>query len=98
MSEKKKVSKPRKPKTKTDAQPDLGDLDFSPLVTSDTEIEVRPSKARGRPAPTNKNDIAKSRIMLIIDMLSGDSEFDEKTLRHNVAITVKHLKEVSALL
>lgn len=46
----------------------------------------------------NRNDIVKSRLALIIDMLDMEDTDDDKTLRKNVTIAVKHLKTVAEML
>lgn len=62
------------------------------------EVVVSEEKIRVRKPVTNNNAIIKSRLGPIIDMLNSDNDCDEKTLRHNVAISLKHLKEVMDLL
>ncbi len=46
----------------------------------------------------SKNDGVKSKLSIIIDLLSLDDTDDEKTVRKNVAIAVKHLREVEQIL
>lgn len=53
---------------------------------------AKPSKV------ANRNDIVKSRLALIIDMLDMEDTDDDKTLRKNVSIAVKHLKTVAEML
>lgn len=76
--------KPVKPEVKPEAKPEF--------VVSEEKVRVR------KPAAVNNNAIIKSRLEPIIDMLSSDNDCDEKTLRHNVAISLKHLKEVIGML
>lgn len=92
-----KQTKPRAPRTKSPKSDD----EFSPPGES-LDVEQKQHKPRGpKPAVNTKNDIVKSRLALIIDMLSGDDngdDLDEKTLRRNVNTSLKHLKEVVGLL
>jgi len=94
------TDKPKTRKVRTavkSAKTTLEDIDFSPNSDSES-VEQKQSRRTGRPA-IGKNDIVKSRLALIIDMLSGDDdELDEKTLRRNVTTSLKHLKEVVGLL
>jgi hypothetical protein len=91
-----KPRKTRAPKVK----PVLENTDFSPLSDKESDqSEQKQIKPRGRAVAANKNEIVRSRLMLIIDMLSNDNnELDEKTLKHNINISLKHLKEIVGML
>lgn len=56
--------------------------------------EKKPVSRRGR--VTNNNQVVKSRLKLIIDMLKQTE--DDNTLRHCCQIAVRHLEEVMPLL
>ena len=93
-----KTTKSTKPKVQKTKSPKLDDTDFSP----DLEDDQKQNKKVGRNGVNNKNEIIKSRVQLIIDLLSGDDDnseqVDERALRRNVNISLKHLKEVVQLL
>ena len=87
----KKPKATRAPKT----SPLLDDINFSPVSDDDEPKQYRPRVGR----PANNNETAKSRLSVIIDILSGDdTDMDEKTLRRNVNTSLKHLKEVVSML
>jgi hypothetical protein len=93
-----KTTKPRAPRAKASK---LDDTDFSPHVGSDDDEHKQPKPRAGRPAVNNNNNVVKSRLALIIDILSSDDsgeDLDEKTLRRNVNTSLKHLKEVVGML
>jgi hypothetical protein len=50
------------------------------------------SRSKGRSAD-NRNINVRSKLAVIIDMIEGD-DLDEQTLRKNVKVSVKHLKEL----
>lgn len=57
-------------------------------------VPVAPKPGRKK---ETKSEAIKSSLTLIVDMLenaSDPSTFDEKTLRHNVAVSVKRLKDI----
>ena len=94
MSSNAKKTRGRK-KKESPAQSD----DFSPPAAAVVEAEQKSQgRGRGRGKGQNKNDVVRSRIKLIIDMLGFDGDVDERTLKYNVAISVKHLKEVIEML
>lgn len=87
---------PRKPRTKAQSPPEEVINLAGPAQVDDLNKLPR----RGRPMASNNsnNNIAKSRLSLIIDMLNVDDMDDDKTLKKNVLIAVKHLKEVENML
>lgn len=93
---KSKTKTQRAPKAST--SPLLEDSDFSPSSAPAPEpLEAKAPRVRiGRPAAaSNKNDVVKSIITGVIDILA-DEELDEKTLRHGVKISLKRLGEAVA--
>jgi hypothetical protein len=62
-------------------------------------VEALPMPSAQKPPrkKETKSEAIKSSLTLIVDMLenaSDPSTFDEKTLRHNVAVSVKRLKDI----
>ena len=93
-----KKSKDKKSKSKLNTEFSL----VNDGQSSDSEQQITVDKVvknkilRGN---NGKNDIVKSRLSLIIDMLNTeDNDIDDKTLRKNVTIAVKHLIEVADML
>jgi hypothetical protein len=65
----------------------LADADFSAPETSAKPRAARPKQ--------NPNEAIRSKLSIIIDMLDNPAaEMDEATLRHNVKISVSHLKDL----
>ena len=78
------------------SKPDAEDFDFSPPTDLVTEEKTTSKRRRGK---NNNNAIVKSRLKVIIDMLSSkDNKLSDDVLRYNVKIAVTHLKEVKELL
>lgn len=70
----------------------LESLDVSP---PDTEQAGTPPKPRRRATRVPPNQALAQHLTMIIDMLDfNNGEVDEKTLRHNTAIAVKHLADL----
>lgn len=87
----------KKSKSKSKSKSVSENVDYSPpSMLGDSDMDGK-QKRVGRPA-SNKNDIVKSRLTLIIDILSMDDADDERTLKKNVVIAVRHLKDVAEML
>ncbi len=84
--------RPRKPIT--------SDEDADDMEINQDEPEKKQRAPRQRPPDVSvllrKMDIAQSKIGVLIDSLEGDE--NETTLKRNVVIAVKHLKEIHGLL
>jgi hypothetical protein len=91
MSGKSKKNNKKSPQEKSKSIEDLPVVE-QPLQEDEAKV-IHKSRVNN-----NRNDIVKSRLTLIIDMLSIDDNDDDKTLRKNVSIAVKHIKEVAQML
>ncbi len=88
------AKQPRKPRVKKAAAEEEPSIDFMP---PEPLVDVSAPVRRGRPS-TNNNEVVKSRLSLIIDMLDIEEVDDERTLKKNVSIAIRHLKEVKDML
>ena len=72
------------------------DIDKPSNYSIINKLDKNNSKRKER----NDSAVAKGQLNLIIQMLesSDESSMDEKTMRHNVKIAVRNLKEVVKLL
>lgn len=65
-----------------------------PLPIAEPESEQKVArKPRG-----SKNDVVKSRLSVVLDLLNFDDQDDSGTVKKNVLIAVKHLKDINTLL
>jgi hypothetical protein len=88
-------------KNKTKAKDILVDHNISLEQTnSDSESLGDKNKIRNKLSKNSgRNEVAKSRLTLIIDMLAlDDNDNDDKSLRKNVSIALKHLNAVVDML
>lgn len=74
---------------------DLPDVNATVGVANDTyESSTRKKKSRAA-----NNDSAKSKLAVVIDILTFDDQtFTEQTMRHNVQIALKHLHALQDML
>jgi hypothetical protein len=86
---KQRERKPRQPKVKAE---DLAPHD----IDNHLDIVFDKPKPRVR-ASGSKNEVIKSRLSLIIDMLDME-DGDEKTYMRNRPMCVKHLREIMTML
>lgn len=71
------------------------------LPVQPTEVPIEVVKQQPVHLPKgrgNQNEVVKSRLEAIIDMLTIEADEDEKILRKNVMIALKHIREISQLL
>jgi hypothetical protein len=86
----------KKSRKKTDKNASVDNGSFSPprnLMV--TEFEEKPKQTRRNRSVDHKNEAVKQRLTLIIDLLSfSEDTFNDITMKHNVAISVKHIQEI----
>jgi hypothetical protein len=73
------------------------DEDFSPSSSKPRPAKpIQPIVSNGNQLQElkNNNQIVRRQLQMVIDMLDVD-DMDEKTLRHNIKIGIKFLKDVS---
>lgn len=81
-------------------------VDFTPQIsiTDEQENKQENKQTKNRAVKSNnvnQNNVIKSKIALIIDILSNNddgSDLDERTLRRNVNTSLKHLRDIVSVL
>ena len=84
-------------KERKQRQPRVKAEDLASESTLDEQLLIDKPPRRVHRASSSKNEIIKSRLALIIDMLDME-DGDDKTYMRNRPMCVKHLKEIMTML